>query len=294
MNTEGQDCGADETRPVALSAADRWIVSELQRAEEAVEKALAEYRFDNAANAIYHFVWDEYCDWYVEFAKVQLADTSGADVEGRHRGTRRTLVRVLEAVLRLAHPFIPFITEELWQKVGPLAGKTGESIMLAPAPRAQQEKLDEPAEGEIGRIKELILACRNLRGEMKISPATRIPLVAEGDRALLEAAFPYIKALGRISEATVAERLPEADAPVAIAAGCRLMLKIEIDIGAERERLDKEITRLQGEVQRAMAKLSNASFVERAPKPVVAQEKARLSGFQETLTKLQGQRQKLG
>jgi valyl-tRNA synthetase len=290
MNTEGKDCGVDESLAVALSAADRWIVSALQRCEEEVEKALAEYRFDNAANAIYHFVWDEYCDWYVEFAKVQLADVD----EARARGTRRTLVRVLEAVLRLAHPIIPFITEELWQKVASLAGKTGASIMLAPAPRAQVEKIDEQAEREIGRIKELILACRNLRGEMKISPATRIPLIAEGDKILLEAAFPYVKALARISEATVADKLPEADAPVAIAASCRMMLKIEVDAKAERERLDKEIARLQGEVQKANAKLGNASFVERAPAAVVEQEKARLSGFRETLTKLQGQRQKLG
>ncbi|HXC41840.1 MAG TPA: valine--tRNA ligase [Burkholderiales bacterium] len=294
MNTEGRDCGTDETLPVGLSAADRWIVSQLQRTEETVEKALAEYRFDNAAHAIYHFVWDEYCDWYVEFAKVQLAEASGADAEARHRGTRRTLVRVLEAVLRLAHPFIPFITEELWQKVAPLAGKSGESIMLAPAPRAQQEKIDGFAEGEIGRIKELILACRNLRGEMKISPATRIPLIASGDKPLLEAAFPYVKALARVSEAQVAEQLPEADAPVAIAAGCRLMLKIEIDVGAERERLDKEIARLEAEVQKASTNLANPSFVERAPKAVVEQFKARLSGFEETLVKLKAQRKKLG
>jgi valyl-tRNA synthetase len=290
MNTEGRDCGLDASLPVELSVADRWIVSLLQRAEAEVARGFDEYRFDYAANAIYKFVWDEYCDWYVEMAKVQLLHAS----EAQQRGTRRTLVRVLEAVLRLAHPITPFITEELWQRLSPLAGKSGESVMLSPWPQPQQEKIDPAAEADVAAIKELVSACRNLRGEMGISPAQRIPLLATGDRALLERAFPYMAALARLSETSVVESLPQADAPVAIAGEARLMLRIEIDLAAERERLNKEIARLETEVAKAEAKLANASFVARAPPAVVAQERERMASFTATLEKLRPQLGKLG
>ena len=293
MNTDGQDCGPDDSTPVILSEADRWIVSLLQRTEDNVERSFAEYRFDNAAGAIYKFVWDEYCDWYLEMAKVQLADSSGSDAAERHRGTRRTLVRVLEAVLRLAHPIIPFITEELWQKVAPLAGKAGPSIMIAPYPRTQNEKIDLSAEDHIARLKDVVLACRNLRGEMKVSPATRAPLFATGDREFLLKAFPYLRALARLSEATAAEQLPDIDAPVAVAAGCRLMLRIEVDSRVEQERVSKEISRLEDEIRRANAKLDNKGFVEKAPAAVVELERKRIRTYADNLDKLRMQADKL-
>jgi valyl-tRNA synthetase len=282
MNTEGRDCGLDEKAPVALSAWDRWIVSALQRAEAELEKGFAEYRFDNAAGAIYRFVWDEYCDWYVEVAKEQLARGD----EPAQRGTRRTLVRVLEAALRLAHPIIPFITEELWQKVAPLAGKTGETIMRAPYPRRQPEKLDEAAEREIAFAKELVNAARNLRSEAKIAPKERIVFYVTGE--LSGAAAAAMAALARASALKQFAELPPSDSPIAVVGPHRLMPHIEVDPQAERERVAKEVKRLDGEIAKARAKLDDASFVERAPAHVVQQMRDRLSSFQATLNRLTG------
>ena len=282
MNTEGQDCGLDETLAVDLSSADQWIISVLQRTEAQAAKGFAEYRFDNISNAIYQFVWEEYCDWYLEFAKVQLQETNAA----RQRGTRRTLVRVLETILRLAHPMIPFITEELWQKLAPLTGKTGQSIMLAKYPEADLSHINDIAEASIQSLKELVSACRNLRGEMGVSPATLVPLIATGAEQQLLAHFPYMKSLARLSEISIVETLPVADAPVAICGETRLMLKIEIDVAAEVERLNKEITRCQGEIGRANTKLSSASFIDRAPAQVVATERERLAKFTDLVEKL--------
>jgi valyl-tRNA synthetase len=329
MNCEGNDCGLAEHGKDAchsgyldFSPADRWITSRLQRVEDEVAKHYADYRFDLLAKAIYEFVWDEYCDWYVELAKVQLTAphpnpppegegandatlaSGGSSILAQQRATRRTLVRVLETVLRLAHPLIPFITEELWQKVAPVAGRIpsldkgraegGVSIMLQAYPRADLARCDEKSEAWVATLKSMVNACRSLRGEMNLSPATRVPLIAVGDVVTLNAFAPYISSLAKLSGVQVVAELPGDDAAVAIVGNFKLMLKVEIDVVAERERLDKEIARLTNEITKAHAKLGNESFVARAPAAVVEQEKKRLEDFSATVTQLQAQRKKLG
>lgn len=290
MNCEGKDTGVDETLSLAFSHADKWIIGRLQQAEQGVAQAFNSYRFDMAAREIYEFVWDEYCDWYVEFAKVQLVSAN----EAEQRTTRRTLVRVLETTLRLAHPVIPFVTEELWQKIAPLAGKQGASIMCQSYPQADFTCIDKEADERIVLLKELINACRTLRGEMKLSPATRIPLLIEGGHAELADFSAYLLALAKLSEVEIMSHgLPATDAPVAVVAEFRLMLKITIDVLVERERLNKEILRLETEINKAKTKLDNSDFVQRAPEKVVTQEKERLAGFSATLNKLIEQMQRL-
>ncbi len=301
MNTEGQDCGFDghvkgvcDKEHLQFSKADRWIVSLLQRTEAEVEKGFADYRFDNIATAIYKFVWDEYCDWYLEMAKAQIQSGN----EAQQRATRRTLLRVLESVLRLAHPVLPFITEQLWQSVAPLTDRkpdqAGDSIMRQAYPRPDLDKIDTEAEAWVAQFKAYTDACRNLRGEMQLAPSLRVPLIVEAaDTAAVESFLPYLQGLVRLSEAQIVAQLPESPAPVAIVGEVKLMLKVEIDVAAERERLGKEVTRLTTEIAKANGKLSNESFVARAPEAVVAQEKERVANFSATLEKVKEQLAKL-
>ncbi|QBC32390.1 MULTISPECIES: valine--tRNA ligase [Pandoraea] len=304
MNCEGHDCGlapcVGDCGPdgqLDFSRADRWIVSLLQRVEADVAKGFADYRFDNIASAIYKFVWDEYCDWYVELAKWQIQNGTPA----QQRATRRTLLRVLETVLRLAHPIIPFITEALWQKVAPLAGRypadkaAGEaSLMVQPYPVADASKIDEGDEAWMQQLKTAVDACRNLRGEMNLSPAQRVPLLVAGDVEFLTSIAPYLQTLAKLSEVQVLTDEATLDAqaagaPLAVVGANKLALKVEVDVAAERERLGKEVKRLEGEIAKCHGKLSNESFVARAPANVVELEKQRLVDFEAVLGKLQAQ-----
>ncbi|HET9113665.1 MAG TPA: valine--tRNA ligase [Burkholderiales bacterium] len=289
MNCDGQDVGLDTGLPLSYSDADRWIAGRLQQAELDIAQAFADYRFDIAARTLYEFIWDEYCDWYLELAKVQL---NGGDADAA-RATRRTLIRVLEAALRLAHPIIPFITEELWQTVAPLCGKHGDTIMTQPYPVADTGKIDAAADRRIAVLKEIIATTRGLRGEMNLSPALKVPLAMSGDIALLTGFAPYIAALGKLSEVKLAAELPPGDAPVAIVGDIRLMLLVAIDQEAETARLNKEIIRLQGEIDKCAQKLGNPGFVARAPAAVVEQEKRRAEDFGATLEKVKQQIERL-
>jgi valyl-tRNA synthetase len=322
MNCEGQDCGLKEhtkaecAAPVldeagqvvkpagpfhgymAFSLADRWITGELQRVEHAVAQGFAEYRLDNVANALYAFVWDEYCDWYLEIAKVQMSRGS----EAEQRATRRTLIRTLETVLRLLHPLAPFITAELWDTVAVVAGRkaagSADTVATAAYPVAQLNKVDPAADAWVARLKAVLLEVRRLRSEMNLPPSEKLPLLTLGDRAFVDAAAPLLQALARLSEVRVladeaAFAAATRTAPAAVSGELRLALHVEVDVAAEDARLGKEIARLEGEVAKAEAKLGNASFVDRAPAAVVAQERERLAGFRLSLDRLRDQRTRL-
>ncbi|AYM95836.1 valine--tRNA ligase [Acidovorax sp. 1608163] len=307
MNCEGQDCGLkehtkEECQPggaahgyMHFSQADRWISSLLQKTEAEVAKGFAEYRLDNVANTIYDFVWNEYCDWYLEIAKVQILNGT----EAEQRATRRTLIRTLEAILRLAHPIIPFITEALWQTVAPVAGLKGESVSIARYPQAQPEKIDEVSIAHMGRVKGLVDACRALRGEMNVSPSTRLPMYVVGDTDFMRGVAPVLQALAKLSEVKVfddeaAWAAAAQAAPVAVVGEARMCLYMEIDVAAEKARLSKEIARIDGEVTKANNKLSNEAFVAKAPPAVIDQEKKRIADFGATLTRLRDQLARLG
>ncbi|MBL8301568.1 MAG: valine--tRNA ligase [Ideonella sp.] len=310
MNCEGQDCGlAEHTkaecapgqpfhRYMSFSAADKWIGNALQRVEMAVAEGYAELRLDNVANAIYQFVWDEYCDWYLEIAKVQL---QSGDVS-QQRATRRTLIRTLESVLRLLHPITPFITAELWERVAVVAGRRAadgtDTIATAAYPQAQPERIDAASDAWVERLKAVVGACRALRGEMGVSPADRVPLVVHGDAAFAAETAGLLKTLAKLSEVRVAAdgaAFDEASraSPVAVAGDLRMALHVEIDVAAELARLNKEIARLDAEIAKARGKLANESFVARAPAAVVAQEQQRISDFSASRERLAEQAQRM-
>ena len=308
MNCEGYDCGllphdksacGTEKAYMQFSQPDRWIVSQLQKVEAEIAKGFAEYRLDNVANTIYDFVWNEFCDWYLEIAKVQIQNGN----EAQQRATRHTLIRVLETILRLAHPIIPFVTEELWQKVAPVAGREGASIAVAAYPEAQPEKIDEASIAYVERIKAMVDSCRTLRGEMGVSPAQRLPLLVMGDNAeaaeFLRANAAVLKNLAKLSDVKVFEdeaawQAEAQSAPVSVVGDARLALFVEIDVEAEKARLTKEAKRLEGEIAKANGKLSNEAFCAKAPAAVLEQEKKRVADFGATLARIQEQLARLG
>ncbi len=304
MNCEGFDCGLDASQGCTesylhFSQADKWIVSRLQKVEAEVARGFAEYRLDNVANQIYDFVWNEFCDWYLEIAKVQIQ----TGTEAQQRATRRTLIRVLEAILRLAHPIVPFVTEALWQVVAPVAGLPGASIAVAAYPQAQPAKIDEAAEAYVARLQQMVDACRTLRGEMGVSPAQRLPLLAVADTAedaaFLRANAAVLQNLAKLSEVKVFDDAPAwaaaaQAAPVNVVGSARLALFVEIDVAAEKARLSKEAARLAGEIAKANGKLGNEAFVAKAPPAVIEQEKKRVADFGATLSRIQEQLARLG
>ncbi len=289
MNTQGKDTGLDEALALEFSAADRWIVSRLQRAEAEVNQGFAEYRFDMSARALYEFVWDEYCDWYLELAKTQLAHGN----EAQQRATRRTLMRVLEATLRLAHPIIPFITEELWQTVAPLAGKAGESVMMAKYPQPEASKIDAAAEREIAGVKEIVNAARNLRSTLGVPPAAKVALYLADCPGYMKDHAEAIKGIARISDLLIAAELPARDSPVTITTAGKVMLHVEINKADEKARLRREATRLEAEIANAKGKLGNSTFVDKAPAAVVEGERKRLAERQSQLADVNTQLGKL-
>ena len=292
MNTENQDCGygATATEPRGYSFPDMWIIGRLNQTIEQVTQAYETYRFDLAAETLYSFVWNDYCDWYLELAKVQLQTGCAS----RQRATRHTLLRVLEAALRLLHPIIPFITEELWQTVAPMCdAKTADSIMLARFPEADREQIVQTAFEQMTVLQDLIGAVRNLRGEMGIQPNVKAPLFVESADDLADY-LKYLPMMTRLTEAQQVAALPESeDAPVAVCNGARLMLKVEIDKAAETARLSKEAEKLQKALDKLNAKLSKPGYTEKAPAHLVEKDKADLAELEDKMAKVQNQLAKL-
>ena len=292
MNTENQDCGygATATEPRGYSFPDMWIIGRLNQTIEQVTQAYETYRFDLAAETLYSFVWNDYCDWYLELAKVQLQTGCAS----RQRATRHTLLRVLEAALRLLHPIIPFITEELWQTVAPMCdAKTADSIMLARFPEADGGDIVQTAFEQMTVLQDLIGAVRNLRGEMGIQPNVKAPLFVESADDLADY-LKYLPMMTRLTEARQVAALPESeDAPVAVCNGARLMLKVEIDKAAETARLSKEAEKLQKALDKLNAKLSKPGYTEKAPAHLVEKDKADLAELEDKMAKVQTQLAKL-
>lgn len=292
MNTENQDCGygATAAEPRGYSFPDMWIIGRLNQTIEQVTQVYETYRFDLSAETLYSFVWNDYCDWYLELAKVQLQTGCAS----RQRATRHTLLRVLEAALRLLHPIIPFITEELWQTVAPMCdAKTADSIMLARFPEADSGEIVQTAFEQMTVLQDLIGAVRNLRGEMGIQPNVKAPLFVESTDDLADY-LKYLPMMTRLTEAQQVAALPESeDAPVAVCNGARLMLKVEIDKAAETARLSKEAEKLQKALDKLNAKLSKPGYTEKAPAHLVEKDKADLAELEDKMAKVQNQLAKL-
>jgi valyl-tRNA synthetase len=297
MNTEEQDCGQSGGE-IALNAADKWIISLLQQTEASIEKAIKEYRFDRVAQSLYEFTWNEYCDWYLELSKSVLFNDAAS--EAAKRGTRQTLVRVLETILRMAHPIMPYISEEIWQRVAPLAGKQGETIMLQAYPQADQSKIDESAIQEIEWVKNFIVGVRQIRSGMDIKPGKPLAVLLQNgsanDRTLSQSHQHYLESLARIESISWLES--DADAPesaTALVGEMKILIPMAglIDKDAEAARLDKEIEKLQKDMQRVEGKLSNQNFVGKAPEAVVQKERDKLADMQQTLQGLSEQLEKI-
>ncbi|OUR89427.1 valine--tRNA ligase [Methylophaga sp. 42_8_T64] len=295
MNTEGQDTGIDND-DVELSLADRWIISKLQSTEQEVTAAIDGYRLDHAAQAIYEFIWDNYCSWYLELSKPVL--TSDSSSEAAKRGTRRTLVRVLEATLRMTHPFMPFITEEIWQTVAPLAGKTGDSIMSQPYPVADENKIDAAAVAEMEWVMEFITGIRSIRSQMNIPPKKQLPVILKDsqkqDIDRVENNREFLSRLANLEDITLLEGEAPA-AATALVGKMEILIPLEglIDKGAEIQRLDKELTKLEKVIKQSSGKLNNANYVAKAPAEVVQKERDKLTELEQALSQLKQQRESL-
>ncbi|AUB82358.1 valine--tRNA ligase [Candidatus Thiodictyon syntrophicum] len=301
MNTEGQDCGLGSD-PLEFSPADRWIAARLAATTNTVREAMDAYRFDLAAQALYDFTWNEFCDWYLELCKPVLTGAGASDAA--RRGTRRTLVTTLETLLRLIHPLMPFITEEIWQKVAPLAGVAGETIMLAPYPAAPAVAADPAGErevtAEIDWVRQFILGMRRIKGEMNIPPGKPLPVLianaSEQDRRWLTAARPYLDFLARTESITVLEDESQApESAIALVGAMKVLIPMAglIDKDAELKRLDKEIGRLADDVARTQAKLTNPAFVDKAPATVVQKERDKLAEHATAIGNLRTQRERI-
>ena len=297
MNTEGYDTGVDTSAEIELSLADKWIVSRLQEVEAEVAKQFDAYRFDLAATALYEFTWNEYCDWYLELAKPILNNDSSAAAK---RGTRKTLVNVLETLLRMLHPITPFITEEAWQSVAPLAGKHNDTIMLEPYPEADATKIDLEAVAELEWVKKFVIGVRKIRSEMDIAPSKALPVLLAGldknDQAWLNNNELYLLSLAKLASIEVlADETNAPESAVALVGEMKVLIPMAglIDKAAEISRLDKEMGKLQGEIKRLGGKLNNAGFVAKAPEAVVAVEREKLAGYETALKNLEAQYEKI-
>ena len=292
MNCPDEDNGFEVCKDgyMSFSQADRWIVSIFQKTLSNITTHFENYRFDLAAQEMYQFIWDEYCDWYLEVAKVQLNESNE---HAMRRGTKRTLLGILESMLRMIHPIMPFISEEIWQIIAKKIGIPGDTIMLQKYPVARHEKIDNDSIEWMATLKTMVEECRKLRGEMNISPAEKVPLIMIGNEEKIIGFKSYLLPLAKLDSIEIVNSFEKIDAPVALVGDFKLMLNIEIDVEAEKIRLQKEITRIVMEVKKAEGKLSNKAFIEKAPDEVVAQEKERLKTFTTELSKYEEQLSRL-